>query len=201
MYSPTDHIPDEQLVDLIERRLTPAAEAPLRQHLAGCTGCAHRLSRMERVVALLRSTALEDAPAEVQARAAGLLSAHAAPDRPSLRRRVLATLRFDSAQRPLILGARSGQPGARQLLFLAAGHELDLRIAQADALWAVTGQLLGPEDAGEVTLYGSTATWSVTLNEIGEFTLPPVPAGSYVLSVRAADLEIEVPDMTVGYSV
>jgi len=130
-----------------------------------------------------------------------LLAARAAADRPSLRRRVLAGLRFDSAQRPLALGVRAEQSGARQLLFLGAGHELDLRIAPADTLWAVTGQLLGPADAGEVVLQGTAATWHGVLNELGEFTLPPVPGGSYMLSVRVAGLDIEVPDVTLGYSV
>jgi hypothetical protein len=199
--SPSDHIPPEQLIDLLDGRPASVAEAAVREHLAGCPRCTTELARLTHVVTLLRSDALEDAPAEVRARAARLLSAQAAAARPSLRRRVLAALRFDSAQRPLSLGARAGRPGARQLLFLAAGHELDLRITPAESLWMVTGQLLGPTDSGEVLLQGPTATWHGTLNELGEFTLPPVPGGSYVLSVRVSDLEIDVPDVTVGYTV
>ena len=131
-------------------------------------------------------------------RAARLLTAQPAAERQGLRRRLLAALRFDSAERPAALGTRTGQPPARQLLFLADRNELDLRIAKADARWAVRGQVLGPAEAGEVTLQGPTAAWSVALNELGEFTLPPVPAGSYILAVRLLDLDIEVPNLTVG---
>jgi anti-sigma factor RsiW len=199
---PSDHFPDEQLIDLIEGRLSDMAAGQVREHLAGCTICANRVSRLEGVIAAVRTDAVEDAPAAVLARAARLLTAQrAAERRPTLRRRLLAALRFDSAERPAALGTRTGQPPARQLLFLADGNELDLRIAQADALWAVRGQLLGPAEAGEVTLQGPTAAWSVALNELGEFTLPPVPAGSYILAVRLLDLDIEVPNLTVGYTV
>lgn len=201
MLSPSDHLSDEQMADLVEGRLPPEAQGPLREHLAGCTSCVNKQLRLEHVVALLRTEALEDAPAAVQARAARLLSERVATDRPGLRRRVLAALRFDSAHGPRAVGARAGQPSARQLLFLAADHELDLRIAPTDTLWAVTGQLLGPAEGGDVALHGPTAIWTVALNELGEFTMPPVPSGSYVLSIHVADLDIEVPDVTVGYTV
>jgi anti-sigma factor RsiW len=201
VYPPSDHFPDEQLIDLIEGRLTDMAAAPMREHLAGCTGCANRVTRLERIITSLRTDALEDAPADAQARAARLLMAQPAAERPGLRRRLLAALRFDSAERPVAMGARAGQPPARQLLFLAEGTELDLRIAQADALWAVSGQLLGPAEGGEVSLQGPAAAWSVALNELGEFALPPVPSGSYILAVRMLDLDIEVPNLTVGYTV
>ncbi|MDB5059560.1 MAG: hypothetical protein JWO59_3032 [Chloroflexi bacterium] len=201
MDSTTDHISAEQMVDLVERRLPSVAEAQARQHLADCSACTAEMARLEHTIALLRTEALEDAPRDVQARAARLLSARNAPAAQGLRRRVLAALRFDSAQRSLAAGARSGQPAARQLLFLAAGHELDLRIAQAGAQWSVTGQLLGPNESGEVTLHGPTVSRQTALNDLGEFALPPVPSGSYALSVRVADLDIEVPDVTVGYTV
>lgn len=189
------------MIDLLDGRLPAGAEAPVRGHLAGCPNCAKELARLEYALTLLRDDALEDAPTVVQARAARLLLARDAAVRPSRRRRVLAVLHFDSAQRPLALGARAGRLGARQLLFLGAGHELDLRIAPADTLWAMTGQLLGPTDAGEVLLQGVAATRHGVLNELGEFTLPPVPAGSYILSVRMGDLDLDVPEVTVGYPV
>jgi putative zinc finger protein len=201
MDSPSDHIPTEQLMDLLDRRLSGAAEATVQGHLTGCPRCAHEAARLTQVMEQLRADALEDAPAEVQSRAARLLTVQAAANRPSLRRQVLAALRFDSAQRPLALGVRDGRQGARQLLYLAAGHELDLRIAPADSVWTVSGQLLGPAEEGEVLLQGPTATWHGLLNELGEFTLLSVPGGSYVLSVRVADLDIDIPDVTVGYTV
>jgi anti-sigma factor RsiW len=201
MDPPSDHVPDELLIDLIDGRLPDAAAVSVREHLAGCAGCANRVTRLERVITTLRTDALEDAPADVQARAARLLTAPPATERPSLRRRLLAVLRFDSAERPMAMGARAGQPLARQLLFLAEAHELDLRIAPADALWAVSGQVLGPADAGEVTLHSPTAAWSVAINELGEFALPPVPAGSYIVAVRLLDRDIEVPNVTVGDTV
>lgn len=70
-------------------------------------------------------------------------------------RRVLATLRFDSAAQPaLALGMRGGRAATRQLLFSAEGYDLDLRLTP-DATgpsWQLDGQVLGPEGPMRVAL-------------------------------------------------
>lgn len=185
---------------MAEGRLPASTRLAALEHLAGCVRCTGIVRRLERVVALLRADALEDAPVALQTRAALLLRA-AAPVRPNLRRRVLAALRFDSAQRPLAMGARAGQVAPRQLLFLAEGRQLDLRIAPEGTLWSLAGQVLGPDEPGDITLEGPGARWTAPLNGLGEFSLPTIPLGSYMLSLHLADLDIEIPNVTVGYEV
>src|ERR1700716_838218 len=67
----------------------------------------------------------------------------------SLRRRLVATLRFDSAQRTVALGQRAGQTSERELLYDAGESTLEVRVDHSQAGWNVGGQVLGPYTGGE----------------------------------------------------
>jgi hypothetical protein len=112
--------------------------------------------------------------------------------------RILAVLRFDSAQSPLALGQRAGPAPARQLLFSAGAHDLDLRLTPAGEAWVVTGQVLGPDTAGRAELRGAANVVQAVLSDLSEFALPAVPAGRYALVLHLADAEVEVADLPVG---
>ncbi|NJN96977.1 MAG: sigma-70 family RNA polymerase sigma factor [Anaerolineales bacterium] len=127
---------------------------------------------LEQVIGLMRTDASEDAPPAVITRARRLFQPRAVPA-PTGRRRIAALLQFDSLQRPLALGVRSGQPAARQLLLKAESFDLDVRITPTRAAWQVAGQVLGLEASGQVELQGDTATVQADLNDLGEFSLPP----------------------------
>jgi hypothetical protein len=93
-------------------------------------------------------------------------------------------------------GVRSGQSAARQMLYSAGDNDLDLRVTPSGEAWVVSGQVLGSECAGgQVRLQSETDETAAPLNELCEFTLPPVPSGSYTLRVRFKDMEVEVPDL------
>src|SRR5512136_2866312 len=134
----SSHIPFRRLADLLEGRLSPDEQAPLRAHVADCPRCAADVAWLERITGLMRTDASADAPPQVIARAVSLFRPRAAQPAPGLLQRVVAALRFDSAQLPLAAGVRSGQPVARQLLYDAGGYELDLRVAPADEAWIVS---------------------------------------------------------------
>jgi hypothetical protein len=53
-------------------------------------------------------------------------------------------------------------------------------------------------DEGQVELQGPTFQVQAALNELCEFTLPPVPPGTYTLSLRTPDAEIEIMGLDVG---
>jgi hypothetical protein len=112
--------------------------------------------------------------------------------------RIVAALQFDSAQTPVAAGVRSGQPVARQMLFSAEPYDVDLRIAPRGDAWQVAGQVLGPCEGGRVLLQSDRDTVEAPLNELCEFALPPVPAGSYMLALRLADAEIAIDTLNVG---
>jgi len=143
----------------------------------------------------MRTDDLEDAPGHVIARAVRLVRPR--QPAPSLVRRVLATLSFDSLQAQPVFGLRSGTPMARQLWFNAEDHDLDVRITPVNSQWAIAGQVLGPGTGGRVELRGPT-TVQTSLNELSEFTLPSVPSGCYSLRVSVGDMAIEIPDLELG---
>ena len=191
------HIPFEQLVDLAEGRLAPENSHEARAHLGTCAACSGQLAEVEHLTTLMRADTSEDAPRDVLAGAVGLF--HTRPARAGLLRRVVAALSFDSGAQGLAFGVRSGQTGApRQLIFNAGDVDVDLRLAPGAEGWAVSGQVLGECAGGWAELGGGEERASAAraeLNELCEFALPAVPAGSYTLRLRLDDLLVEIPDL------
>lgn len=194
----SQHIPFKTLAAMAEEGLAGEERAAAHSHVAGCSRCASQLERLTKTVDLMLTDTAEDAPPHVIARAVNLFRLRPSAElQPSLVRRVLAALSFDSLQLSPAYGVRSGATAAaRQLLYSAGENDLDLRVATKDDSWVVSGQVLGGGcSGGEVLLQGSSGNAIATLNELCEFALPPVPSGSYTLRVRFNDLEVEVPDL------
>ncbi|HWT00524.1 MAG TPA: hypothetical protein VN256_09775 [Pyrinomonadaceae bacterium] len=193
------HLPFAELADLAEGRLAPEARAASLNHVNACSRCSAKLSRVEQVISLMRTDEGEDAPPALVSQAINLFRARAARDTsPSLTRRILAALSFDSLQMSPAYGVRSGQGAARQLLYSAGENDLDLRVTQSGQEWVVAGQLLGANcegSSGSVELQGADVTVSAELNEQCEFRLPAVASGSYQLRVRLGDELIEIPEL------
>jgi hypothetical protein len=153
---------------------------------------------LERVISLMRTDDSEDPPPHVVARAVRLFRSRTAQAHsPSMPRRLVALLRFDSAQSPLAMGVRAGGQVGRQMLYVAEAHELEVRAVLSGRAWTLAGQVLGPSGAGSVELRGAGDSVQAMLNEQCEFRLPPVPAGSYSMTVRFSDVEIEVPRLVL----
>jgi len=193
------HLPFAELADLAEGRLAPEARAASLNHVNACSRCSAKLSRVEQVISLMRTDEGEDVPPALVSQAINLFRARAARDTsPSLTRRILAALSFDSLQMSPAYGVRSGQGAARQLLYSAGENDLDLRVTQSGQEWVVAGQLLGANcegSSGSVELQGADVTVSAELNEQCEFRLPAVASGSYQLRVRLGDELIEIPEL------
>lgn len=127
---------------------------------------------------------------------------------------VPAVLRFDSDQVGLVAGLRGAVPptaGAapvRQLLYDAGGHEIELQIVGAGPEWGISGQVFSPPVAGPlaaetlpedlrpgdrtIDLHGPAGEARGELDEHSEFVLPPVPPGTYTLTLRLEDVEVAV---------
>ena len=202
MNLPSSHVSFERLTDLVEGRLTGNEEAGLQNHLATCPRCAANLAWLKRVIALMRSDESEDAPPALIAGARRLFRSRLeqAPRAPNHRRRLLASLRFDSAGPSLAFGLRGGQAETRQQLYSAGEQDLDLRLKQVGQDWAISGQVLGPAAGGLAELRGRAIRAQAPLNDLSEFALPPVPAGRYALILYLAEVEIEITDLEVGLS-
>lgn len=197
MSNASRHIPFERLADLVEERLAADERTPVLTHLAACARCAAEMRWLAGVMATMRGDDTEDAPVHVIARAVRLIRPPAAATRPGPLRRVLASLSFDSAGMQPAMGVRSEASGARQMLFSAAGYDVDLRAARSGTRWTVAGQVLGPGEGGTIVLEGAAGTVPAQVNELREFTLPPVEPGAYTLRLALADVEIEVPGLVL----
>lgn len=194
----SQHIAFEKLADLAEGRLAGQEREASLAHLDACPRCHAQFESLGQLMSLMRDDTMEDAPRDVIAQAVGIFRSReqAAAKAPGLVRRVLAALSFDSGGLTPAYGVRSGHSSTRQMLYSTGDNELDLRVTPGEESWVVSGQVLGQEQCsgGEVLLEGAEgASAATSLNELCEFTLPPVAAGSYTLRLRLSNLEIEIP--------
>jgi hypothetical protein len=194
----SSHIPFAQVVDLAEGRLSVAAQAQAQAHTAACSRCAAQLTWLARVIELMRTDEGDDPPSQVVDRTIGLFRVRRAPDPLGVRQRLLAALRFDSWRTLQPLGVRGGARSERQLLFNAEGFDFDVQITRSGEAWTVAGQVLGPEQAGQVALQGASGTLQGVLNELNEFKLSPVSPGTYTLIVQLSTVEVEITGLEVG---
>jgi hypothetical protein len=151
---------------------------------------------------------LPDAPAALQRAAVDLWLApppRLADVAVAALRLVSAVLRFDSwgaGQTAVAQGLRSLRSPTRHLLFSAEGRDVDLRIAPAAAGFALTGQILGPDECGAVELAAQDAAGGaarvVALDAMGEFRIDGLAAGGYVLTLKLGAEQIVLPALQVG---
>jgi hypothetical protein len=127
------------------------------------------------------------------------------PQAPKLWTRIAAALSFDSWATPqLALGVRSMAADNRHMLYSAKGRDIDVRITAGVDRYALTGQILGPDESGEVVLSsqgdGPGSHWSRTtqLDALGEFRLDGVDKGTYLLTLRTGVDEIVLPAFVIG---
>lgn len=192
-----NHIPFAMLTDFAESRASADERIASAAHLSACSQCAGELQRLRQVMELMRTDTSADAPRDVLAYAINIFRAREQSSQPSLLRRIVAALSFDSSLDVApAFGVRSGQTTTRQLLFSAEENDIDLRISSRDDQWLVAGQLLGRRCVGgRVELAGENGSAESGLNDLCEFTLPPVSAGSYTLRLRIGDADIEIPQL------
>lgn len=194
------HLSFATIVDWVEQRLPAAARVAAQAHIDRCARCAAQADEVKRLVTLMQTDDLEDAPPAVIQRSIGLFqppSGGKAATQAALRH-ILAVLGFDSGAMQPAVGFRAEQPVARQLLFHADGHDLDLRLTPTGAEWTIAGQVLGTCDSGAIELAGPQRTVRAALNQLCEFLLPPVPSGTYRLVLYLPAAVVEVTSLAVG---
>jgi hypothetical protein len=160
------------------------------------------LSDESLIQALRTESAQFDAPEHVIQRAFTIWKPKAT-EKPSLAHHILATLKFDSfTESPISLGVRSVSSSNRQILFSAEGRDIDVRVSslskRGSMVFSVSGQILGPDDSGSVSLESDARQWSADLNELSEFQFEEVPAGKYEMTVSLGDTVIVLPKIDVG---
>lgn len=155
---------------------------------------------------LRQAIALPEVPPALTHAAVGLWASRPGSKLQTALRSIGAVLRLDSwAASPTALGLRAGRSTTRQLLYTADGRDIDLRISPCGEAFALTGQVLGPYDSGDVELYpcgaeaaASGARRHAELDELGEFRIEPLSSGRYELRLRFSDARIVLPPFEVG---
>lgn len=189
----SSHISLEILADIAENRVTgrAALEAAMA-HVTECSDCDDTLRQLQHVIVMMTTDRADDAPADLLRSAINTFSS----DQETPIRRIIAVLTFDSRRAGSAFGMRSIRTPSRQLLYSAQETDLDLRVSVQNEECVVTGQIIREGCAGgHVEISGETGSASATLNELCEFTLPPIPVGNYSLRVKMPDVEIEIPEL------
>lgn len=118
---------------------------------------------------------------------------------------VAAALRFDS-RGAIAAGLRGHLAETRHLLFSAKGRDIDLRVAPAAEGYVLSGQVLGPDEGGQVALAAQlraggpppAPTRQTSIDPLGEFHLDAIDEGTYVLTLRLGRDEIVLPPIEMG---
>ena len=188
----SSHISLEILADIAENRVTGAALEAAMAHVTECSDCDDTLRRLQHLVVMMTTDRADDVPADLLRSAINTFS----PDRETPIRRIVAVLTFDSRSAGSAFGMRSIRTPSRQLLYSAQDTDLDLRVSVQNEECVVTGQIIREGCAGgHVEISGETASATASLNDLCEFTLPPIPVGNYSLRVKMPDVEIEIPEL------
>jgi hypothetical protein len=186
------HISVETLADIVEDRATSIARETAMAHLSTCSTCRDALRRLQHLILLMKSDRTTDAPRDVLTSAINIFS----QERRVPLRRIVARLIFDSHNAGPAFGVRSLPAASRQMLYSAEEIDLELRITVQNDECILAGQVIGEGCAeGHVEISGVEGRLKATLNEICEFTLPPIPMGNYSLTIRMLDREIEIPEL------
>lgn len=186
------HISVETLADIAEERATPVGQDSAMTHLSTCSICSDSLHQLQRLIRTMRSDGAIDAPRDVLSAAIDIfLERKHGP-----LRRIVALLTFDSYSAGPAFGVRSLPTASRQMLYSAEEIDLELRITTQNGECILAGQVIGEDCAdGQVEISGVAGTSRAVLNEVCEFTLPPIPPGNYSLTVRMPDRQIEIPEL------
>ena len=188
----SNHISVETLANIAENRATSEVREAAMAHISICSTCHDTLRRFQQLILMMRSDRTNDAPRDVLTSAINIFS----QEKRSPLRHIVALLTFDSRDAGPAFGMRSLPAASRQLLYSAEGIDLDLRITMQDDEYILAGQVIGEGcTEGNVEISGVAGRSEATLNEVCEFTLPPIPAGNYSLTVRMFDREIEIPEL------
>jgi hypothetical protein len=153
--------------------------------------------RLTEIIHLMETDDSIDAPKDSTIWAKNLFRTR--QTKPSLIRRLVATLQMDLAPGKAALGERSGSTGmARQMLFNAGEHAVELRVAAETSHVHLQGQVLGEGFAGaELILSGSDVSRSIVTGDLSEFEIAELPKGYYTLTIRSSDKEIVIEEIDI----
>lgn len=193
----------ETWIDFVKGNVKPDVAAELSARLSANDGDAVAMHEWAKgFCAVSDAVKLPAPPERVQANVLSALRTRTR--KPSLLKRIQATLSFDSWEHGTVAvaGARSASSDLsemteepRQLLFSANALDISLEIEGN----RVSGQLLGTLDEWYTVVLqsGGREVAITTTAQFGEFSFPTVDDGAYTLLLTSPQNEIAIAELTV----
>jgi|tagenome__1003787_1003787.scaffolds.fasta_scaffold20390769_2 hypothetical protein len=190
----------DRLVDLVKGDLSTEQQAEIAAHIATCSMCAADVAWLEHMLELYQTDDSRSAPPVALAQVRNFLRRGDVLQSARQVRCIRAVLIFDSANPAQAIPMRSNMAVKRQFVFRAEELDLDLHVSVAGSKWIISGQVLGSDEEGWAELWGEMGTLEANtpLNDLRQFTLPAVTAGTYMLKVQLNDTMIEILGLEIG---
>jgi hypothetical protein len=150
--------------------------------------------KLEQIMRRMAADRAEDAPADAIRYAKNLFRTRAVEAKPTVLRRILASLQVDLEPNRAAFGERSAAGAeARQMLFDAEDNAVDLRVTAAADRFDVRGQVLGAGfEAGEATIMAGELQYRSPLDAQGGFSFGGLEAGEYSLTISGRSIDIQI---------
>jgi hypothetical protein len=174
----------DELLDLIEGRLSSADAARVRGLVAADPALADAQAWLSEFLALAARTQLVVPPLVTRSALEGLLpDQHRlsdALDRVSAY--VAKLIREVGGGAPVFAGARGVAEAHHVQLLFDGGNDTDVMVhlEHRNGAIVVSGQVLADDPARDVTLVGDYATTAIATNEFGEFSVETSPSSSFL---------------------
>lgn len=135
-----------------------------------------------------------DAPEDAVRYAKNLYRTRAVEPAKSVIQRVLAVLQMDLAPNKAAFGERSAAGSqARQMLFESGDNAVDIRISFEEGEFDIYGQILGEGFANaQIELGNENISIKETTDEMSEFKIVGLTAGTYELTIKGSETEIVI---------
>lgn len=197
------------LLDSLRGQLPPSEHDAILKHLSmGCVTCQENHRWLEEVLQVTSEDELFQAPEETIQYLVARFNSQSTAASPSLAQ-YLAEMIFDSFVPQQLAGVRSDSAAGagfvgRQMLFQAAGYDIDLRVEQVQGAGAgdMVGQILSrkQQPAEGVALSAQLLRDDVEISRAeadarGIFKFSRVPAGVYDLKIRVPEGEIRIREV------
>jgi hypothetical protein len=197
-----------QLMDWLEGRLTEAEREAIMAAIQADESSQAELAWLRDFLKFSGSTVMMEPPAELVEQAVANFRAYARGKQPpGWLHKLVATLTFDSWQRPSLAGVRrTGLDAApRQLVYQtnAADVILNIRTGSEEALFDLAGQVFPKDETNPASFtvqllrqeFEAALTYT---NDIGKFTCANLASGAYTIIVRGDQVEITVADIELS---
>lgn len=198
----------QRLIDFLDGQLAGEEAKQMEAHLGqGCAACLKDRAWYEALRSIARTDEIFKPAPWVRKRAIDLFEDERLKRRDLIgTARAAAQLVYDSVRRLSLAGARPADGSGRQLIYQAAGYNIDIQVAASAKAGAdIMGQVLREGEAGFGSVSGllidlsrdQRDIWSTTTSSFGEFMMREVDSGQYDLRIETEETIITIEGLPV----